>query len=131
MALHVIDAEKGLAKAPRQRFAEGEPDHQCPDEARAASRRYRVDLIRVDTCLRHRLVHQRADRLHMGSGGDLGNDATESRVNVGLRCKHRRSHLETLNDGDPGLVTAGLDSKDEWVAHAASPNSNRIPSSRS
>ena len=85
---HVIDADEGFAQAPCQRLGERIADHQRAHETGPLSRGNSVYVIGVDAGLAQCLVDERSNRLDVGAGGHLGNDASEAGVNVGLGGEH-------------------------------------------
>ncbi len=113
MTLHVVDAYEGDVQAPGQRFGERQPHHQRSCEPRAPGGGDRVELVRVDTCLRERHVDEGPYRLDVGPGGDLRDDAPKALVRLGLAAQDRRPHFQPFDDRHPGLVTARLDAEDQ------------------
>ena len=75
----------------------------------------------MHTGLRQRQVDEGPNGVDMGPGRDLGHDAAESGMLLGLAPQHGRQDLVAGHDRDPGLVTARLDTQDQRrVAHGAS-----------
>ena len=121
VALHVVDADERLAESPCHRSRERKPDDQSADQPRPLRSRNRVEIHGMDAGLGESAVRQRTDRLDVETGGDLGNDAAEHRMLIGLGGQDAGEGLTAAHDGHRRLVAARFDSQDQWsVAHDSS-----------
>ena len=65
-----------------------------------------ADLIETDISLAQRLVNDGEKALEMGASGDLGNDAAEAGVQIGLRGDDIGENARLVGeDGGGGFVT--------------------------
>ena len=85
-----------------------------------------IDLVGVDPGPAQCQVHQGSDRLDVSPRRDLGHDAPEPSVRLGLRRQHGGSQLGPLHDADGRLVAARLDAEDDRITHAAASSERRM-----
>ena len=126
MADQVVDGVERLAERQRERLGGADADHEGSGEARAARDGDRVDLGECDPGLGERGIQRRAQRLEVGAGGDLGDDAAVAGVLVHRAGDRVGQQLGAAHDADAGLVAARLDAE-----HEAGPAVMRAPSAAS
>ena len=137
MAFEVVHRHQRQVASQRHRLAERQPDHHPADQAGAGGGGDAGQVFEPDARLRHRLPGHRIDHLDMGAGGDLGGDAAERGVGLGLAAHHRRQHLgaaiSQAHDRRGGVVAAGFNAEDgeagghtlfNWLAPSCSSRGN-------
>ena len=93
-------------------------DEQRARQAGAVHGRDRIDLGERRPGLDQRLLDDVVDQLDVRTARDLGNDAAEARVKIGLARDDRRPHDATVvDDRRRGLVTRSLDREDPDHRH--------------
>ena len=101
----------------RQGLGGREPDEQRADQAGALRHGDRVDIGERRARLAERGLDDGHDELEVAPRGDLGHDAAEARVQVGLRrADAPRDAAVAAHDGRAGVVAGGLDREDHRPA---------------
>ncbi len=111
----VVDRDQRQFVDHGQPLGEGQPDEQGADQPRAQRHGQHLDLVELDAGLAQRLAAQAVDRLVVGAGGDLGNDAAVRGMQVDLRLDRLGQDdvaLPPLDDGHGRLVAGGFDAQD-------------------
>ncbi len=111
--MQMVDRGERQPVRPRERLRGGDADEQRADEPRAA--RDADELEPVERCVRvgERLADDGHHELEMPPRRDLGHDAAEARVQVGLRGDDVREDLAvTRYDGGRRFVARSLQRKD-------------------
>ena len=111
--LEVIDGDERQSPRPRDRLGGRQADEQRAHEPRALRHADAIEVVEPDTRVLERSSDDRRNELEVASRGDLGNDAAEPRVKLGLRGDDRRQHRAVARDDrGRGLVARGLDAED-------------------
>ena len=82
--VQVVDRHEGQAARPGERLRRREADEQRPDEPRPPRHRDRLDVVQGRVRTIERLADDRRHELEVPPRGDLGDDAAEAGVQVGL-----------------------------------------------
>ena len=88
VALQVVDRDQRQPPRRGDRLGGADPDQQRADQARAGGHRDRLDLVERGAGLGQRRLDHRHRQLEVVARGDLGDDAAEVRVRLGLRGDH-------------------------------------------
>ena len=115
--LDVVDADQRHVQRQRQHLGRADADQQRADQARRvdARRRSRSRSSRTSG-LPQRLVDDGQQPLQVGAGRDLGHDAAEARVQVGLRGDDVGEDGRLVGeDGGGGFVAGGFDGEEVCV----------------
>ncbi len=130
VAEQVIDRDERQAARIRERLARREPDEQRPDQPGSLRHRDRVDRIERRTRVGERRLEHRHDELEVAPRGDLGHDAAEAGVEIGLRGADARAHLAGAgDDGRARVVAGGLEREDHQPARPAGGSRHMIRAS--
>ncbi len=111
-----------------ERLGRRHAHEQRADEPRPDRHRDAVEVAEPDLRLVERLREQDVERDQVLARRQLGDDAPEARVQVGLRREQVRADASVLDDGHAGLVAGGFESEDD---HPVIPIERRIRDSRS
>ncbi len=113
MPVEVVDRSERQPARPGERLRRGDADEEGTDQARAARHRDEVDVVERCAGIGERLANDRQHELEVPSRRDLGHDAPELRVEVGLRGDDVRADLAVVRDERRGgLVARGLERED-------------------
>jgi hypothetical protein len=113
VALQVVDPNEGNVPSHRERLRVTQAHEQGADQSGAAGDCHRVDGGMADgTGPRERLGHHRRQQRQVGPTGQLGDDPTETGMQVDLARDHRRQHNGAFtHDGRGRLVARRLDAE--------------------
>jgi len=112
--LEVIDGNEWQLLRPRESLRGGEADEQGPDQARPLCHRDGVELVQPDTGFAQGLADDRQHQLEMAPRRDLWDDATEARMQLGLRRDDIGVDPTTgIDDGRGRLVARGFECEDQ------------------
>ena len=117
MPPEVVDT--GQLGRPRRRQTLGDPgpDQQAAGQPRTSGDGDQVDVGGFGGGAFEGQVEQVREALEVIAGGQLGDDASKTRVQVDLRMDDVREDMPSaLDQGDRGLVTGGLDPEGESFA---------------
>ena len=110
VAVEMVDRGEGQLVCPRERFRGSETDEERPDQARPAGDGDLVDVVERRPGLAERLAQHGQDELEVAPRGDLGDDAAETGVQVGLGRDDVGADLAVPGDERRrGLVAGGLE----------------------
>ena len=109
----VVDGDERQAAAVGQGLGGREPDEQCADQSRSLRDRHGIEIAQRRPRVGERGLDDGDDELEVAPRRDLGHDAAEARVQVGLRRADRRPHVAVpRHDRRAGVVARGLDGED-------------------
>ncbi len=113
VAEQVVDGHERQAAPVGQGLGRREPDEQGADQAGALRHGDGVDIGERRIRLAERGLDDGHDQLEVAPRGDLGHDAAEARVQVGLRRANCAvDGAVPAHDGGAGVVAGGLDRED-------------------
>ena len=117
VAVQMVDRDERQTARPGERLRSREPDKQRADQARPPSDCDTTDVVEAHSALRERLPDDGHDELEMPPRGDLRDDASVARVQVGLRGDDVREDAPVLGD-ERGrrLVARRLEPEDQALA---------------
>ena len=121
MAFQVVHADERYVRRPRRALRERHAHNKRADKPRricdghrgkiAPAKRFHPEVFRRDL---EAFVTYAADGLDVLAACDLGDDATEARVEVDLACNHVRGKRPfSIDNRRGGLVARGLDRQDK------------------
>ena len=102
----------GLPVAAASDFAVLTPTSSAPISPGLAVTAIASISSRVAAGVVERRVDHRVDQLEVAARGDLGDDAAEAGVQLGLRGDDVAEHARAVEDGGAGVVAGGLDRED-------------------
>ena len=91
--MQMVDGDQRQALRPRERLRRGDADEQRADQPGPRRDGDRVDVGELDPGVAERLLDHRRDELEVAARRDLGHDAAEARVQLGLRGDDARADL--------------------------------------
>ena len=118
--MQMVDGDEREPAAPGDRLRRREPDEERADQARPLRDRDPVDPAQRHTGDVERLAHDRRDQLEVATRGDLGDDAAEAGVQLGLGGDDVRADLAVLGDDRRGGLVAGRLQPEDHAAPAES-----------
>jgi hypothetical protein len=114
VAVEMVDRDERPTARPGDRLRRGEAHEQRADEAGPLRHGDTVDVLERAIGPSQRLSDDGKNELEVVSRGDLGNDASEPCVELGLRGDDGGEHRTARGDERRGRLVAGrLDSEDQ------------------
>ncbi len=112
----MVDGRERQPTRPRERLRRRDSNEQRADEAWALRDCDAIEVVECHTGFGECFAHDRRDELEMTPRGDLGNNAAERCVQLGLRRDDVALDLPVgCDDGCGGFVAARLDAKDQAI----------------
>jgi hypothetical protein len=111
--VQVVDRRERQPPGPCERLRRRDADEERADEPGPARDADEVEAVERRVRLAERLPDDGQHELEMAARRDLGHDAAEARVELGLRGDDVRPDLTVVRDDRrSGLVARGLDAED-------------------
>ena len=128
VAHQVVHPVQRLVQGDGERLRRSDADDERAHQARTGGDRDPVHLGQVDVGGLARAAQGGDQRLQVGAAGDLGHDAAETDVLLDGGGDGVGQQLVAPDDADAGLVTGGLDAKDQWAGVHAHSTAQASPS---
>ena len=113
VALQVVDRDQRQAPRRGQRLRRAHPDQEGPDQARARGHGDGLDVLERGIRLGQGVFDNRNRELEVMARGDLGDDAAEARVRLGLRGDRVGENPAAVQNRGAGVVAGSLDSENQ------------------
>ncbi len=115
--MQMVHRDERQPPRPGERLRGGDADEQRADQPRPCRHGHRFDARQVGACLRERRGDDGDDELEVATTRDLGNDAAEAGVQIGLRGDDVGEDLAVAGDEcGRGLVARRLEAEDHTRA---------------